>query len=313
MSGQYADKTQDSELLSTYFSNIEEHVNHNEVVNLIIQNQEEVFCNIRTISTIMREEKVERIDLLKIDVEKAELKVLLGIEDQDWCKINQIVIEVHDIDNRLEIIKAILLEKGYSVEVREQADLKNTGLYVVTALREPIMNKFRNEDPDAIYKDNAIYEMVNEQRKNPGLRPFISTDDLASWLNSVLPEYMVPSAFIELDSFPLNANGKIDTNALPDPVFNALSNSYTAPSNESEAAVCTVWQEVLGLDKVGISDDFFKIGGNSILAIQVSHRMSLLFGCEVKVADVFRFKCIRNLVENIRPMDVPQENVEKEF
>src|SRR5690606_28846371 len=105
-----------------------------------------------------------------------------------------------------------------------------------------------------------------------------SQSDILSELSGFLPDYMLPSALVELSSFPLTINGKLDKRSLPDPDFSLSGEEYTAPTTETEAALCRIWQEVLGVEKVGITDNFFRIGGNSILAIQASHRMSKVLG-----------------------------------
>ena len=108
---------------------------------------------------------------------------------------------------------------------------------------------------------------------------------------------MVPAVLMEMGSFPTTINGKLDKKALPDPDFNSPTEEYVAPISETETAICNIWQVVLGLDRVGVTDNFFRIGGNSILAIQVSHRMSRILGCDVKVSDVFKYKTISDLTE----------------
>ncbi|WP_428978348.1 phosphopantetheine-binding protein [Flavobacterium pisciphilum] len=80
-----------------------------------------------------------------------------------------------------------------------------------------------------------------------------------------------------------------------------------------EIAVCEIWMGLLGLDQVGITDDFFKIGGNSILAIQASHRMSKLLGSNVKVADVFKFRMISLIIEKCKAKKVNDENISFEL
>lgn len=132
-------------------------------------------------------------------------------------------------------------------------------------------------------------------------------------LSYVLPEYMVPNALVLMKSLPLTVNGKLNKRALPEPDFSLPSKEYVAPATDVEAEICQIWQEVLGLDRVGVTDNFFKIGGNSILAIQVSHRMSKVLGCTVKVAGVFKHKCIEGLLKNISHAQVNSENVEMEF
>jgi hypothetical protein len=80
-----------------------------------------------------------------------------------------------------------------------------------------------------------------------------------------------------------------------------------------EKVLCGIWQEVLGVERVGLNDDFFRIGGDSILAIRLSHRMSKVLGCEVKVADIFISKSIRLLIDNVTVLKVDNENIEKKF
>jgi hypothetical protein len=130
----------------------------------------------------------------------------------------------------------------------------------------------------------------------------------------MLPVYMVPAAFLSIAALPVTANGKLDKRALPEPDFAASAEDYVAPANEMEMALCEVWTDILGLKQVGVTDDFFRIGGNSILAIQVSHRMSKVMECDVKVADIFRFKCIRGLRENVMAIKAEaEENVRLVF
>ncbi|MEP7107701.1 MAG: amino acid adenylation domain-containing protein [Ferruginibacter sp.] len=111
-------------------------------------------------------------------------------------------------------------------------------------------------------------------------------------LSQSLPGYMVPGSLVAMESFLLTINGKLDKKALPDPRFIAPREEYVAPTNEIEMEICKIWKKVLGLERVGITDDFFRIGGNSILAIQLSYRMSNALGYDVKVADLFRLKSI---------------------
>lgn len=124
----------------------------------------------------------------------------------------------------------------------------------------------------------------------------ITTEHVFKQLSFNLPEHMIPDFLIRLEDFPLTGNGKLDKGALPEVDFDASKTSYVAPSTEAEIAVCNIWQEVLDLEQIGITDNFFKIGGNSISAIQVSHRMSQSLNCEVRVSDVFKHKTISQLL-----------------
>lgn len=111
--------------------------------SLLIQNMleidfqiEQITCQLKTISEIIREHQIEQIDLLKIDVEKSELDVLLGIEAQDWQKIEQIVVEVHDLEHRLQKITTLLKEHGFSeIEVEQEPMLKGSNVFNLYAWR----------------------------------------------------------------------------------------------------------------------------------------------------------------------------------
>lgn len=122
-----------------------------------------------------------------------------------------------------------------------------------------------------------------------------------------LPDYMVPRVYVQLASFPLTASGKLDKLALPKTSLIPFDEGADV-SSIVEEKLCHIWKDLLGLTRVSIYDDFFKIGGNSILAIQVSHRMSKVLNRRVSVADVFRYPCIFELLQHQfgqLPVDIP--------
>ncbi|TGU02007.1 amino acid adenylation domain-containing protein, partial [bacterium M00.F.Ca.ET.155.01.1.1] len=110
------------------------------------------------------------------------------------------------------------------------------------------------------------------------------TGDVArwqAWLAGRLPAHMVPSSYVEIERFPLTPNGKLDRRALPAPeaVGNAAGRaSYVAPRDETEARLATIWQQVLGAERVGALDDFFLLGGHSLLAVRVISAVRAAFG-----------------------------------
>ncbi|WP_415835337.1 amino acid adenylation domain-containing protein, partial [Corallococcus soli] len=101
-----------------------------------------------------------------------------------------------------------------------------------------------------------------------------STSDVRSFLKQQLPEYMVPAAFVSLETLPLNASGKLDRKALPVPNLQGQEKRgvYVAPRNDVEQRLCDIWAQVLGLKQVGIHDNFFELGGDSISSLQVVAR-----------------------------------------
>ncbi|HEX6346257.1 amino acid adenylation domain-containing protein [Umezawaea sp.] len=96
--------------------------------------------------------------------------------------------------------------------------------------------------------------------------------DPRGFLSRTLPEHMLPSAFVHLDRLPLTGNGKLDRKALPAPGWEAAGTRYVAPRTEAERALAEIWERVLGVDRVGVEDDFFELGGDSIVSIQVVSR-----------------------------------------
>ncbi len=120
---------------------------------------------------------------------------------------------------------------------------------------------------------------------------------LRAHMRQRLPEYMVPSAYVSIDALPLTRTGKIDHASLPDPDPSlARHNTRTiAPRNETEATLAQIWGDVLGCRTVGISDDFFDIGGDSILAIRVMKLACDQFDIEVEIAALFDFPTIEEL------------------
>ncbi|MFE7466679.1 amino acid adenylation domain-containing protein, partial [Streptomyces sp. NPDC057499] len=113
-------------------------------------------------------------------------------------------------------------------------------------------------------------------------------DALRAHLRTLVPPYMVPAAFVALDTLPLNANGKVDRRALPapDPAAVRTGTEYVAPRTPGEELVAAIWQEVLGLERVGAEDDFFDLGGDSILTLQVTARIRNRFGVSLTVRAV---------------------------
>lgn len=139
-----------------------------------------------------------------------------------------------------------------------------------------------------------------------------SVDDLRSRLRRTLPDYMVPSQFVVLDSFPLTPNGKVNRRVLPDPqpASDARTAAETvAPRTALERTLAQIWCQALGVERVGIHDNFFSLGGDSILSIRVSAAAGQM-GLEVSPATLFAFSTIAELAAHVRVLD-PAENAAK--
>ncbi len=132
--------------------------------------------------------------------------------------------------------------------------------------------------------------LVGDGANNP------SVADLRSFLQTQLPDYMVPAAFVWLDALPLTANGKLDRRALPAPADEptAAAAEYVPPSNEVETALATIWADVLGMSQVGVEDNFFALGGDSILTIQIIARANAA-GLQLTPKQIFQYQTIAGL------------------
>lgn len=126
----------------------------------------------------------------------------------------------------------------------------------------------------------------------------IDSDSLIAFMKAYLPDYMIPSAFVHLSSFPLTVNGKLDRKALPEPSFSG-NVEKNAPRNETEEQICAMYSAVLGVKEVGIDDDFFKLGGDSISSIQLISRLRQKLGIQIKVKDVFDHRTVKELYKNV--------------
>ncbi|MEV5215334.1 amino acid adenylation domain-containing protein [Streptomyces albidoflavus] len=111
-----------------------------------------------------------------------------------------------------------------------------------------------------------------------------------------LPAYMVPSAFVAMERFPLTTNGKLDRRALPAPARrHSVDAALVPPAEGTESVVAAVWREVLGVEEVGATDDFFQIGGDSLSMVRVLSRLRTVLGAELPVRTLFRARTVREL------------------
>ena len=130
-----------------------------------------------------------------------------------------------------------------------------------------------------------------------GQRP--TGDELRAHLRSLLPDYMVPSTMAVLEAWPLTSNGKIDHGALAAmDDGSAAGGDRIAPRTDAERTVAAVWREVLGVDGIGIHDNFFDRGGHSLLVPQVHRRLHAL-DATLSIVDLFRYPTVQTLAERL--------------
>jgi amino acid adenylation domain-containing protein/non-ribosomal peptide synthase protein (TIGR01720 family)/FkbM family methyltransferase len=242
-------------------------------------------CKLKTLTQIIEENHIDRIDYLKIDVEKSEMDVLNGIAGKDWSKIRQIAIEVHDVGGRLDQICGLLESHGFVIGFKQNAYLENTGLYDVYAIsRETLARPYRKA----------------EKNKKAQIRTPELVSDIKEFLLNELPAYMIPSQVVALDSFPLTANGKIDKKNLPDPeeAGSASVKEYIAPGTEIERELISACKQVLKKERIGLQDDFFTLGGDSIKSIQIVSRLRQS-GYVITIQDIMRYPLISDMAGRV--------------
>jgi amino acid adenylation domain-containing protein/FkbM family methyltransferase len=240
-----------------------------------------VVATLRTLSGIVAEQKLDRIDLLKINVEKSELDVLNGLEPEDWPKIRQAVIEV-DREETLAAITSLLERHGFEIAVHQDPRLQGTPLRYVYAIRPSPRGPrlVRDQAPGAHLRPVP----------SPGAGP-LAPASLRRHLKDRLPPHMIPAWFVLLDRLPRNATGKIDRQALPVPEAArtpvARAEADDRPWTGTEQVLGDIWKDLLRVESVGLDDDFFDLGGHSLLAIRMIARIRDALGVEIPTRTLF--------------------------
>jgi amino acid adenylation domain-containing protein len=128
----------------------------------------------------------------------------------------------------------------------------------------------------------------------------VNPADLRRFVRETLPDYMVPSAIVVLAALPVSANGKVDRAALPAPDGERRSDeAFVAPRTATERQIAEIWREVLAVEQVGLNDNFFDLGGHSLLIVQMQARLTMALGRTLTVVDLFRFPTVSSLAGHV--------------
>ncbi|HEY0666522.1 MAG TPA: amino acid adenylation domain-containing protein, partial [Sphingobacteriaceae bacterium] len=154
--------------------------------------------------------------------------------------------------------------------------------------------------------NQAVVMVKTDKERNKVLTAYIVPKNnfdrtaILSYLKSKLPDYMVPALLIDLPQFPLTSNGKIDKKALSDlDIPEPVRHNYEAPQTENQKRMATIWQEILGAEKVGIHDNFFELGGHSLIAVRMITRLEKEMGAKLPLAILFKYPTISSLLSFI--------------
>tara|TARA_R110001606_G_scaffold395664_2_gene568556 strand:- start:186237 stop:190139 length:3903 start_codon:yes stop_codon:yes gene_type:complete len=218
-----------------------------------------------------------------------------GIENAKMYKTGDLVR--YKLDMNLEYIGRIDFQvkvRGFRIETGE--------VETILAEHDTVKQCVVTTWPDENGEHTLIAYLLAEFGSN------INASELREYLKTKLPDYMIPSKFILLDGLPLTPNGKVDRKALPDPdLSSVLSNNieYVEPRNDFERSLVSVWAAVLKSSQIGIIDNFFDSGGDSLMTVPLVHEMERATGIKFDIGDIFSFPTIKQLVE------AQKDNVEK--
>jgi acyl carrier protein len=209
--------------------------------------------------------------------------VLRGIGEAHWPRIDQAVIEV-DREAHLHPIVSLLQEHDFQVLVEQDPLLERTELRYVYAARRG--------------SGRLLTAGAGSSVPLPTFtESFLTPEDLRAHLRGWLPDAMQPAAWVFLEALPLTANGKLDRARLPQP--EVAGSSYLAPRGELQRAIAGIWSEILGISRVGARDNFFDLGGHSLLLARVHARLREVLKAEISIVELFRFPTVASLATHL--------------
>lgn len=226
--------------------------------------------------------------------------------------------------NNAELTKASFIEHPFDpgkklYKTGDLARLRADGNieYLGRMDRQIKIRGFRIELDEIRYhllQDESIRDAVVVARTDRHQQPYLCAYFLSEkeWtvgalrrlLESKLPEYMIPSYFVQMDQFPLTSSGKVDYKSLPEPDDSVKhEEEYIAPRNEMEKTIASIWADVLGLEKVGVRNNFFHLGGDSIKGLQIISHLNKL-NLQVTLKDFFQYPTIEQLVPYVQTNEI---------
>ena len=200
------------------------------------------------------------------------------------------------IDNQVKI-------RGFRIELGEIETVLSQHSAVKTAI--VIAREDETEQKRLVAYVVPQTEGISAQQE----QSLLAVNELRQFLKAQLPEYMVPSAFVILESLPLTSNGKVDRRALPAPDFQS-EEQYIAPRNPIEEILTSIWVKVLKVEQVGIHDNFFELGGHSLLATQLISRIRKAFKVEMPLRELFVAPTVAALAQVIKRVSEQEERTE---
>lgn len=242
---------------------------------------------LETLSALLRNHGIETVDLLKINAEKSERRILQGINEGDWRRMRQVVLET-DVEDDVEPVVELLQGQGFRVTVDQDPLLRDTSLRYVYAVRP--------EDPRESGDDGP--------GPDPSYWPSDAAPDgesLRAFLAARLPEAFVPACVTVVQRFPFGPNGKVDRQALlAASATSSAKKELDQPwASETEKRLAGIWSELLGRTLADRDSDFWDSGGHSLVAIQMAGRIRREFGVALQLREIFEHPVLAGLAQRI--------------
>jgi len=268
-------------------------------------NWQENNLTIATVRQLLVENQLEILGITHVP----NARVMAAVKTAEWLsgaeelktvtQMREALQKLQDVGIDPEDLYILGEELGYRTEI-SWSDSGTDGRYDVVFIRQEASINI-----SAISVNNKLRswrEYANNPLQAKAARQLVP--QLQSYLAEKLPDYMIPSAFVVLESLPLTPNGKVNRRALPAPdrIKPELAGGYVAPQTPVEEALVKIWAEILGLKRVGIHDNFFEVGGHSLLATQLVSRVRDAFGIELPLRSVFEAPAIAQLAKVVESL-----------
>ena len=250
--------------------------------------KKQINAEFSTLSNIINLHHIKQINLLKIDVERHELEVIKGISDEHWSLIDQVIIEVHDFDNRLNIISSLLESNGFIVNIERPSLIENSSIFVLYARKSHLVTQHRKIDLSYRYKWQSKQSLIN---------------DVKSYAKSKLPDYMIPNSFLILDQIPTTDNGKVDFTTVRQLFKQNLhppDKGHIEEFDSITSQLASLWTQVLDIRKYDHNTNFFDLGGDSFSLVTLHHLISEKISESIELMDLFTYTTIRQQAKYIQ-------------
>jgi acyl carrier protein len=188
--------------------------------------------------------------------------------------------------------------RGFRIELREI----ESALELHPSVSETVVLAHNYHD-----EEKQVVAYIIPKRQPPPI------SDLRNFLKDKLPDYMIPAAFVLMESFPLTPSGKLDRKALPTPdgTRSDLESAFIAPRTVAEEIVARIWAQVIKIDRVGIGDNFFDLGGHSLLATQIVARVRDAFQTELPLSKLYENPTVEGIIDALADVRGSRETVEE--